>query len=82
MAIGQELSSIDFQSTIGGSLNAVIKAQAQSAQIQINKYNVRNLEVKWVFPIAGVAYQSKGVAGLGLNEGITVPPLKLIIKEI
>jgi hypothetical protein len=31
MAIGDELSSIDFQSMIGGPLNAVIKAQAQSA---------------------------------------------------
>ncbi len=82
MAIGQELSSIDFQSMIGGPLNAVIKAQAQSAQTQINKDNVQNLEVKWVFPTAGVAYQSKGVAGLGLSEGTTVPPLKPIIKEI
>jgi hypothetical protein len=75
MANGQELSSIDFQSMIGGSLNAVIKAQAQSAQTQINKDNVQNLEVKWVFPTVGVA-------GLGLSEGTTVLPLKPIIKEL
>ncbi|OQX64137.1 MAG: hypothetical protein B5M56_00755 [Desulfococcus sp. 4484_241] len=31
MAIGDELASLDFQSMIGGPLNAVIKAQAQSA---------------------------------------------------
>ena len=31
MAIGEELSSLDFSSMIGGPLNAVIKAQAQSA---------------------------------------------------
>ncbi len=36
MAIGQELSSIDFQFMIGGPLNAVIKAQAQSAQTSVD----------------------------------------------
>lgn len=36
MAIGQELSSIDFQSMIGGPLNAVIRAQAQSAQTSVD----------------------------------------------
>lgn len=36
MTAGQELSSIDFQSMIGGPLNAVIKAQAQSAQTSVD----------------------------------------------
>lgn len=36
MAIGQELSAINFQSMIGGPLNAVIKAQAQSAQTSVD----------------------------------------------
>ncbi len=36
MAIGQELSSIDFQSMIGSPLNAVVKAQAQSAQTSVD----------------------------------------------
>ncbi len=36
MAIGQELSTIDFQSMIGGPLLAVIKAQAQSAQTSVD----------------------------------------------
>ncbi|MCU0640221.1 MAG: DUF2589 domain-containing protein, partial [Candidatus Krumholzibacteria bacterium] len=36
MALGQELSSIDFQSMIGGPLTAVIKAQAQSAQTSVD----------------------------------------------
>lgn len=36
MAIGQELSSINFQSMIGGPLTAVIKAQAQSAQTSVD----------------------------------------------
>jgi len=36
MAIGQELSSIDFQSMIGGPLNAVVRAQAQSAQTSVD----------------------------------------------
>jgi len=36
MAIGDELSSIDFESMIGGPLNAVIHAQAQSAQTSVD----------------------------------------------
>lgn len=36
MAVGDELSSIDFQSMIGGPLTAVIKAQAQSAQTSVD----------------------------------------------
>lgn len=36
MAAGQELSSINFQSMIGGPLTAVIKAQAQSAQTSVD----------------------------------------------
>ena len=36
MTLGQELSSIDFQSMIGGPLNAVVKAQAQSAQTSVD----------------------------------------------
>ncbi len=36
MAIGQELSSIDFEAMIGGPLVAVIKAQAQSAQTSVD----------------------------------------------
>jgi hypothetical protein len=36
MAIGQELSSIDFQAMIGGPLNAVIKAQALAAQTSVD----------------------------------------------
>ena len=31
MAIGQELASLDFESMIGGPLNAVVRAQTQSA---------------------------------------------------
>lgn len=34
--LGKELSSIDFQSMIGGPLNAVVKAQAQSAQTSVD----------------------------------------------
>lgn len=36
MAIGDELSSIDFKSMIGGPLDAVIRAQAQSAQTSVD----------------------------------------------
>ncbi len=33
---GQEISSLDFGAIIGGSLNAVIKAQSQSAQTTVD----------------------------------------------
>ncbi len=36
MAIGDELSSLDFSSLIGGPLNAVIKAQALAAQTSVD----------------------------------------------
>jgi len=36
MAIGDELSSIDFKSMIGGPLDAVVRAQAQSAQTSVD----------------------------------------------
>lgn len=36
MAIGDELSNLDFESMIGGPLNAVIKAQAQSAVTSVD----------------------------------------------
>lgn len=36
MAEGQELTTIDFQTLIGGPLNAVVKAQAQSSQTSVD----------------------------------------------
>lgn len=36
MALGDELSSLDFQSMIGGPLSAVVKAQAQSAVTSVD----------------------------------------------
>lgn len=42
MVLGDEFSFIDFQSMIGGPLNAVIKAQAQSAQTSVGLNAVDN----------------------------------------
>ena len=36
MAIGDELSSLDFESMLGGPLNAVVRAQAQSANTSVD----------------------------------------------
>jgi hypothetical protein len=36
MSLGDEISSVDFESMIGGPLNAVVRAQAQSAQTSID----------------------------------------------
>lgn len=36
MAIGDEISSLDFESMIGGPLNAVVRAQAQAATTSVD----------------------------------------------
>lgn len=36
MAIGDELASLDFESMIGGPLNAVVRAQAQAANTSVD----------------------------------------------
>ena len=41
---GEEISSLDFGAIIGGSLNAVVKAQSQSAQTTVNYYVYRKSE--------------------------------------
>jgi len=46
-----------------------------SPQTQINKANVNNLEVKWIFPIGSKAVAPAGIQTLFLQEGATTPPI-------
>src|SRR3989337_4577225 len=44
-----------------------------SPQTQINKNNVKDLEVKWVQPIPGSANKPAGLRSVSLSEGISAP---------
>jgi len=46
-----------------------------SPQTQINKNNVQNLEVKWLFPLASKALAPAGIQTAGIGEGTTTPPI-------
>ncbi|MCL5317503.1 MAG: hypothetical protein M1503_04465 [Thaumarchaeota archaeon] len=44
-----------------------------SPQTQINNDNVKNLEVKWIFPLASKS--SSAIQALSINEGSSTPPI-------
>src|SRR3989304_2798851 len=47
-----------------------------SPQDQINKNNVGNLEVKWIFPLGSKALAPAGMQAIqGFTEGTTTPPV-------
>ena len=46
-----------------------------SPQDQINKDNVKNLEVKWIFPIGSASQVPQALRGLTSDEGSTAPPI-------
>ncbi|MBI2937288.1 MAG: PQQ-binding-like beta-propeller repeat protein [Thaumarchaeota archaeon] len=46
-----------------------------SPQNQINKDNVQNLEVKWIFPLGSKALAPAGIQALNPAEGTTTPPI-------
>ncbi len=46
-----------------------------SPQTQINKDNVKDLEVKWIFPIGGKDLAPAGIQAAGIGEGTTTPPI-------
>ncbi|MCL4437287.1 MAG: PQQ-binding-like beta-propeller repeat protein [Thaumarchaeota archaeon] len=60
----------DWMNTNGNSW-----AWNYSPQTQINKNNVQNLEVKWVFPLASKALAPAGIQAAGIGEGTTTPPI-------
>jgi len=63
-------SDKDWQYTNGNSW-----AWNYSPQTQINKNNVKDLEVKWLFPVGSVSQRPAAMAGLTPDEGMTAPPL-------
>ncbi|MCL5318247.1 MAG: PQQ-binding-like beta-propeller repeat protein [Thaumarchaeota archaeon] len=60
----------DWMNTNGNSW-----AQNYSPQTQINKNNINNLEVKWLFPLASKGLAPKGIQAAGIGEGTTTPPI-------
>ncbi len=46
-----------------------------SPQDQINKDNVKNLEVKWIFPLGSKALAPTAIQALNPAEGTTTPPI-------
>jgi hypothetical protein len=81
MAIGQELSSIDFQSMIGGPLNAVIKAQAQSAQTSVDfiksvGFNADDAAVDPGMPTMVTFTYDKPIESTDANGVVIVTPTK------
>jgi outer membrane protein assembly factor BamB len=50
-------------------------AWSYSPQTQINRDNVDQLEVKWIFPLAPRASAPAAIQSLAMNEGTQTPPL-------
>ncbi len=46
-----------------------------SPETKINKNNVKNLEVKWVFPLEGANVAPAGIRALNPVDGSTTPPI-------
>lgn len=73
MAIGDEISSIDFQSMIGGPLNAVVRAQAESAQTSVDF--IKSVGFKEDNTPQMVSFQyTKPVENKGTDGSITIVP--------
>ncbi|MFQ6134907.1 MAG: PQQ-binding-like beta-propeller repeat protein, partial [Nitrososphaerales archaeon] len=65
------VSDKDWQYVNGNSW-----AQNYSPQTQINKDNVDQLEVKWIFPLGSKALAPAGMQAIrGFSEGTTTPPV-------
>lgn len=50
-------------------------AQSHSPQTQINKNNVDQLEIKWLFPVGSKDLAPDAISSLSLSEGATTPPI-------
>jgi len=57
------------------NVNANSWAWNHSPQTQINKNNVDQLEVKWVFPVGSKALAPSGMQSTLNNEGVPTPPI-------
>jgi hypothetical protein len=76
MAIGDELSSIDFQSMIGGPLDAVVRAQAQSAQTSVDFIKAVGFDEDTKTPTMVTFSYMKPVETTDANGATTVTPTK------
>ncbi len=55
--------------------NANSWSQTYSPDSNINKANVEQLEVKWIFPLAGKSSALSAIASVAIQEGSTTPPI-------
>ena len=76
MAIGDELSSIDFESMIGGPLNAVVRAQAQSAQTSVDFIKSVGFEEDSNTPTMVTFSYMKPIESKDDQGNVTVTPTK------
>lgn len=76
MAIGDELSSIDFQSMIGGPLDAVVRAQAQSAQTSVDFIKAVGFDEDGNTPTMVTFSYMKPVESQDGNGNVVVTPTK------
>lgn len=76
MAIGDELSSIDFQSMIGGPLDAVVRAQAQSAQTSVDFIKAVGFDEDGNTPTMVTFSYMKPVESKDGNGNVVVTPTK------
>jgi len=80
MAIGDELSSLNFESMIGGPLNAVIKAQAQSAVTSVDFIKAVGFDTDDSGNITGPTMVSFKYKRPFRSSGSKKPPLILMRK--
>ena len=76
MAIGDELSSIDFKSMIGGPLDAVVRAQAQSAQTSVDFIKSVGFEQDTNIPTMVTFSYMKPIETTDAQGTVTVTPTK------
>ena len=76
MAIGDELSSIDFKSMIGGPLDAVVRAQAQSAQTSVDFIKSVGFEQDTNIPTMVTFSYMKPIETTDAQGAVTVTPTK------
>ncbi|MBI2936901.1 MAG: PQQ-binding-like beta-propeller repeat protein [Thaumarchaeota archaeon] len=73
--------TLAFAAPLGGNgkdwmdVNGNSWAQNYSPQTQINKDNVQNLEVKWIFPVGSKTLAPTALQTLSISEGSTTPPI-------
>lgn len=78
---GEELSSLDFGAIIGGSLNAVVKAQSQSAQTTVNFIKEVGFQKQLQKNEAGQAVETDVPINVAFSYDKEVSPSQVLAKR-